>query len=67
MGTLRRFYRDESGQAITEFMLLLLVTIAIVAFMKNELKRVTSRFWVLLARRIAAPCPSCDSGTEFDL
>lgn len=67
MDTLRRFLRDESGQAITEFFLLLLATVLIVSTLKNSLTSLTSRLWQFFARKIAAACPACDAGADFDL
>lgn len=67
MGALQRFLRDESGQAIIEFFLLLLVIVAIVGSLKSGLKFITAKLWQFMGRNIAAPCPGCDAGTEFDL
>lgn len=67
MTIMRRFLKEESGQAIIEFFLLLIVTIAIVGTLKNSLTYLTKRLWGFFARRIAAPCSECDAGTEFDL
>jgi len=67
MGVLRTFTRDESGQALIEFFLLLLVIVMIVGTMKNGLKYLTVKLWQFMARKIAAPCPACDAGLEFDL
>lgn len=59
--------RDESGQALIEFFLLLLVIVMIVGTMKNGLRWLTVKLWQYMAKRIAAPCPNCDAGLEFDL
>lgn len=67
MGTLRHFVKDESGQALIEFFLLLIVIVMIVGTMKNGLRWLTVKLWQYMAKRIAAPCPSCDAGLEFDL
>jgi Flp pilus assembly pilin Flp len=64
---LKNFARDESGQALIEFFLLLLVVVLIVGTMKNGLRLITVKLWQFMARKIAAPCPSCDAGLEFDL
>jgi Flp pilus assembly pilin Flp len=64
---LQNFAKDESGQALIEFFLLLLVIVAIVGSMKNGLRWLTVKLWQFMARKIAAPCPSCDAGLEFDL
>lgn len=67
MGALRKFTRDESGQALIEFFLLLIVLVVIVGAMKNGLRLLTVKMWQFMARKIAAPCPGCDAGLEFDL
>ena len=64
---LRSFLKDEDGQAIIEFFLLLLVIVMIVGSMKNGLRWLTVKLWQFMARKIAAPCPACDAGLEFDL
>ena len=64
---LKTFAKDESGQALIEFFLLLLVIVMIVGSMKNGLRWLTVKLWQFMARKIAAPCPSCDAGLEFDL
>lgn len=67
MGFVHSFWKDESGQAIVEFFMLLLAVVAIIGALKLSLKTVTVKLWSLFARKIAAPCPSCDAGAEFDL
>lgn len=67
MGVLHSFARDESGQALIEFFLLLIVIVLIVGTMKNGLRWLTVKLWQFMARKIAAPCPGCDAGLEFDL
>jgi Flp pilus assembly pilin Flp len=67
METLRHFLKDESGQALIEYALLMLVVVSVVGFMKTSLKELTVKLWVFFAKRIAAPCATCDAGTEFDL
>ena len=62
-----RFFNDDSGQALVEYILLLVVTVAILGLMKSSLKNVTVRFWTALAKRVAAPCPDCNAGSDFDL
>lgn len=64
---MRNFIRDESGQGVLEFMLVLFATVAIVGALKISLKAVTVKLWGMFAKRIAAPCPACDAGQEFDI
>ncbi len=64
----REFIRDESGQALVEYILLAVVSISVVATLKNLITDLTVKIWRVLARRIAAPCPvveNCDPGEEF--
>lgn len=67
MDFMRHFLKDESGQAIIEFFLLLLVTILIVGTLKTTLTRLTAKLWGFFGRKIAAPCPGCDAGVDFDI
>lgn len=67
MSRTSRFLKDESGQALIEFFLLLVVIVMIVGTMKNGLRWLTVKLWQYMSKRIAAPCPSCDAGLEFDL
>lgn len=67
MEIMRKFAKDESGQALVEFFLLLLVIVMIVGTMKNGLRWLTVKLWQFMAKKIAAPCPICDAGLEFDL
>lgn len=64
---MRSFLKDESGQAIIEFFLLLLVTIGVVSFLKTSLKNLTVKFWAFMGKRISAPCPTCAPDPEFNL
>jgi hypothetical protein len=67
MGGLKHFLSDDSGQALVEFFLVLIVMVMIVGSMKNGLRYLTVKLWQFMSRKIAAPCPSCDAGQEFDL
>ncbi len=67
MGRMKHFLRDDSGQALIEFFLLLVVIVMIVGTMKNGLKWLTVKLWQFMSKKIAAPCPGCDAGLEFDL
>ena len=67
MRLMKKFAKDESGQAILEFILLLLAVIAVTGSLKAMLKYMTAKVWALFARKVAAPCPTCDAGSGFDL
>ena len=64
-----RFWADESGQTIVEFVLLLAISVSVIALLKNSVRSITVRIWESLAKRIAAPCheAACAPGDEFNL
>lgn len=61
------FAKDDSGQAIIEFFLLLFATVLIVSSLKVTLKTLTKKLWKFFAIKIAAPCPECGAGEEFNI
>lgn len=67
ISAIRRFARDDSGQAILEFMLLMLVMISVVTFLKVSVRNLTVRLWSGFGKKIGAACAGCDAGTDFDL
>ena len=58
---------DESGQAVIEYFLLLIVVISVAGTMKAGIKKLTVRFWGFLGQKIAAPCASCSAGANYNL
>lgn len=67
MDSLRSFLHDESGQAMFEFLFLLLAVVSIAGMMKVGLREMTGKFWLALAKRIAAPCPTCAASDDVAL
>ncbi len=66
----RRFLRNDNGQALVEYILLAVVSISVVATLKNLISDLTVKIWQALGKRIAAPCPivdNCDPGADFDI
>ena len=64
------FLRDDSGQTIVEFVLLLAVSVSVIAVLKNSIRSLTIKLWEALAKRIAAAChdtQACGAGGEFNL
>jgi Flp pilus assembly pilin Flp len=50
---------SESGQAILEYVLMLMVAISVVAILSSGLKTSLLSLWEFMARQIAAACPGC--------
>ena len=62
-----RFFCQEDGQAIVEYILLLAMAVAVVVSIKVSLKKVTGRLWSLMAKKIAAPCAECAAEDDFTI
>ena len=50
---------NQSGQAIVEYILTVLIAISVVTVISAGFKGTVIRLWQGMAREIAAPCPSC--------
>lgn len=53
------FSRDDSGQAIVEYILMVAVVVAIIGVLSVGLRGVLVKVWGKMARDIAAPCAGC--------
>ena len=56
---MRQLARDETGQAIVEYILMLLVAMTIVVAISKGMRGSLNRFWETLTREVAAACPGC--------
>lgn len=59
--------RRKSGQAILEYLLMVIMLAVTVAVVIRNTNRTIYQFWTGLARQIAAPCPECTSPAAPDL
>jgi|GEM_PF-695941 len=50
---------NRSGQAILEYVLMLLIAVAGVAILSRGLKSSLLSIWGYMAQQISAPCPGC--------
>lgn len=50
-----------------EFLLLLMAIVGIVGLSKIGIRNITAQFWVALAKRIAAPCPTCAASDDLQI
>ena len=56
---MRKFWSDEDGQAILEYLLMLSVALSILIILSTGMRRSILVLWRYLYRRTAAACPSC--------
>lgn len=61
---MRRFLSDEDGQAIVEYLLMLMVAISIVAILASGVRRIVLGLWQVMACEISAACPHCPPPEE---
>jgi len=56
---MRRQGRIVRGQAILEYILLVVMLAFTIAVMIRNTNRTIYAYWTLLARQVALPCPDC--------
>jgi Flp pilus assembly pilin Flp len=59
--------RDRKGQAILEYILMVIMLAVTVAVVIRNSNRTIYLFWTGLARQIAIPCPDCTSPAAPDI
>jgi hypothetical protein len=55
--------RDQSGQAVVEYVVLLAVILGVAAVIQFGVQKTRDKLWKFMICKISAPCPSC-SATE---
>jgi Flp pilus assembly pilin Flp len=51
--------RNQQGQAVLEYMLMLSVALAVVTTLSIGFKQSLFTIWGIFSKEISAPCPSC--------
>lgn len=51
--------RRRGGQAVVEYVLMLLLAISIVAAINSSLSGSIRRLWATIVQDVSAPCPKC--------
>jgi Flp pilus assembly pilin Flp len=64
---LARLARDEEGQAVVEYILMVSVTIAAVGALSFGFRKTLFRIWGLFAQEISAACPGCPPDPQIRL
>lgn len=50
---------DEQGQAILEYVLSIVLAIAVVGILAGAFRASVVKLWVMMSREISAACPGC--------
>jgi Flp pilus assembly pilin Flp len=53
--------RTRSGQAVIEYILMVIMLAVTMAVVIRNTNRTIYRFWTVLALEVAIPCPDCKS------
>lgn len=56
---MRPSHSDQRGQAILEYVLMMLIVVSMVAILSKGLKSSLLVIWQFMAQRISAACPGC--------
>ncbi|MEK7690577.1 MAG: hypothetical protein AAB425_06120 [Bdellovibrionota bacterium] len=56
---------DQKGQAVVEYVLSLLMAMAVLGIIATGFRRTLIALWVGLAKDVAAPCPGCPPPPEI--
>ena len=56
---LSRLSRDEEGQAVVEYILMILMAVSVVTIIGVGFRKTLFKLWTLFAREISAGCPGC--------
>jgi Flp pilus assembly pilin Flp len=59
MGSILRFVRDDDGQAVVEYVLLLTISLAVMISLANGFRRICLTLWQTMTCDITAACPGC--------
>jgi Flp pilus assembly pilin Flp len=51
--------RNQSGQAVVEYIILLSMAVAIALAMAAGFNGISKKLWQLIACEVSAPCPGC--------
>lgn len=57
--------RSESGQAIVEYLLMVMVALSVAATLAFGFRKAFFRMWMQMACEITAPCPHCQAPPEI--
>jgi Flp pilus assembly pilin Flp len=59
--------KGEEGQAVIEYILMLVVTITIVSIIGIGFRKTLFRLWGKLTQEIAAACPGCPPDPRYKI
>lgn len=55
----------QSGQAMIEYILMLVVAISLVAVMASSFRKTLTNLWGFYIRQISAACPGCQANPSY--
>ena len=64
---MKGFFRDDSGQAVVEYVLMVMLALSVVSVIGITFRKTVIRMWEMISKDVAAACPGCPppSGVSF--
>jgi len=63
--SMEKFLREQDGQVLVEYILMLAFVVTIVTLMSTSLKSSLFKMWNFYGKMIAAPCPGCATDVQI--
>jgi Flp pilus assembly pilin Flp len=60
-----QFHPGRSGQAMVEYLLMLVVAISLVAVMASSFRKTLTNLWGYYIRQVSAACPGCQANPSY--
>jgi len=64
-GAGREFLRDDDGQVIVEYLLMLSAMLVVATILGTGFRKMLTSVWERIAKDVAAPCPGCNPPPEI--
>lgn len=64
-GLFRELLREEDGQVIVEYILMLSAMLLVATILGTGFRRMLTTVWERIAKDVAAPCPGCKPPPEI--
>lgn len=64
---MRELFRDEEGQAVVEYLLMVSVTVVAAGILSFGFRKTLFKLWGMFSREITAGCPGCPPDPQIKM